>query len=89
MYISSYGGKKSKRQLRFDLLSKGVKKDTIDNYFIEHNYSEEQSFLVQFNRYIRGKDLQDRSIRNKAFRYFYGKGFSVSLIESYFKDREI
>lgn len=89
MYVNSYGGRKSKRQLCCDLLTKGLAKDVIDDYFAQNDYSEEQSFSIQFERYIRGKNLQDYSVRNKVFRYFYGKGFSASLIESYLKEREI
>lgn len=82
MYVETYGNRKSKKQIIFDLLRKGISKNTIDAYFEEHEYSEQASLLRQFDKYTRGKDLNDPIIRQKVFRYFYRKGFETSLIQS-------
>ena len=43
--------------------------------------TEQEGFMRQFLRYTRGKDLNDYAVRQKVFRYFYGKGYPSSLIE--------
>jgi regulatory protein len=83
MYVNSYAERKSKKQLQYDLLRKGISKDLIADYMEQHYQSEENCFSKQFLRYTKGKDLSNRDVRQKIFRYFYGKGFSYSLIEEY------
>lgn len=83
MYLQTYSDRKSKRQLICELYRKGISKDIIEEVFSTSAYSEEKGFSKQFQRYVRGKDLEDYATRNKVFRYFYGKGFSTSLIEAY------
>lgn len=82
MYVETYGRKKSKKQMMYELRYKGVRKEHIDAYFEEHEYSEQNSLMRQFDKYIKGKDLEDPLVRQKVFRYFYGKGFDSSLIET-------
>lgn len=85
MYVTAYGDRKSRRQMVYDLLCKGLPKNGIDSYFEENMYSEQTGFDRQFERYTRGKDLTDQTVKQRVFRYFYGKGFSVSMIESALK----
>lgn len=87
MYIGTYSNKKSKKQIVYDLMRKGISKNLIDIYFEENEYSEQQGFEKQFERYVRGKDLGNLAVRQKVFRYFYGKGFAVSMIESALQNR--
>lgn len=87
MYTGSYSSKKSKKQIVYDLMRKGISKSLIDIYFEENEYSEQEGFEKQFERYVRGKDLGDLAIRQKVFRYFYGKGFTVSMIETALRSR--
>lgn len=88
MYVDSYADKKSRKQITFDLIRKGVSKELIDRFFENFEYSEEECFTKQFEHYIRGKNLEDWKVRQKVFRYFYGKGFSASIIEDSLKNRE-
>ncbi len=88
MYVNTYSFNKSKRQLEFNLKQKGIAKNIIDTYFAENDFSERDCFDKQYHRYIRGKNLQDYLTRQKVFQYFYRKGFSSSLIESYMKEFE-
>ena len=85
MYVESYSSKKSKKQITRDLLRKGLSRELINSYFENFEYSEQECFKRQFERYIRGKNLEDWQVRQKVFRYFYGKGFSISLIEDSLK----
>lgn len=90
MYVSSYSTSKSYKQLVIDLRKKGIAKDLIDVYFENNEYSEQKSFVKQYYRYIRGKNLEDYVVRQKVFQHFYRKGFSISLIERYIRgDDEI
>lgn len=86
MYINSYSGKKSKKQLLNELYCRGINRETIEEYFEKNEYSENNSFVNQFEKYIKGKDLQDYLTRQKVFAYFYRKGFSSTLIESYIRN---
>ncbi len=86
IYISTYSLKKSRKQIENELFYKGISRDLIDIYFDENTYSEQCCFEKQFRKYIRSKNMEDYSDRQKVFRYFYGKGFSVSLIEKYIKN---
>ena len=83
MYINTYSNKKSRKQITYDLWKKGIDKSVIEAYFESFSYSEDACFQRQFEKYIKGKDLNDWRIRQKIFRYFYGKGFSTSTIEKY------
>lgn len=82
LYVETYTIRKSKKQLVYDLLRKGISKEAIENYFERFEYSEQECFERQFERYVRGKDLTDRKVCQKVFRYFLGKGFSISIIEN-------
>ena len=84
MYIPSHINKKSRKQIISALMNKGIDKGLIDDFFEEYEDAEEyerECFMRQFNRYTGGKDLHDADVRHKVFRYFYGKGFSSSLIK--------
>ena len=82
MYVEAYGRKKSKKQMMYELQRKGVCKEHIDTYFEEHEYLEKNGLMRQFDKYTKGKDLKDPLVRQKVYRYFYGKGFETSLIEA-------
>lgn len=85
MYVDTYSGKKSRKQIVYDLIRKGISKDIIDLHFEESEYSERECFEKQFEKYTKGRDLEDRMVKQKIFRYFYGKGFQISLIEEALK----
>ncbi|MCM1157675.1 MAG: RecX family transcriptional regulator [Bacteroidales bacterium] len=86
MYIASYSQKKSKRQIFYDLQQRGIAKEEVEACFAAGAYSERACLEKQFRRYVRGKDLQDWAVRQKVFRYFYGKGFQSTLIEEALKE---
>ncbi|MBQ4057419.1 MAG: regulatory protein RecX [Lachnospiraceae bacterium] len=86
MYVESYSGQKSKKQLVYDLYRKGISKAIVEEFFEVNDYSEQNCFEKQFQRYVRGKNPHDYRDRQKIFRYFYNKGFSTALIERYIKE---
>lgn len=85
MYVDSYAERKSRKQILNELYHRGISKQTIENYFELNEYSEKNCFEKQFLKYVKGKNLQDYNVRQKVFRYFYSKGFSIALIEKYIK----
>lgn len=84
-YVNSYASRKSRKQLIYDLSLKGIHKELIDEFFVSHDYSEDDSFMIQFNKYSSGKNLEDPVVRQKIFRHFYSKGFAYSTIEKAFQ----
>ncbi len=88
LYISSYAERKSKKQIMRNLYGKGIAKEIVETCFDESAYSEQYCFSKQFEKYVQGKNLQDYATKQKVFRYFYGKGFSSSLITAYMKRSE-
>lgn len=81
LYIQTYSLKKSRKQMVIDLKRKGVSSEDLNIYFETNIYSDENSFQYQFNKYIKDKDLTDSKVRQKVFRYFYGKGYPSNMIE--------
>lgn len=88
MYVNTYSRKKSRKQLRYGLIQKGISKELIDDFFENNDYAEEDCFNMQFECYIKNKNLSDPLIRQKVFRYFYGKGFTSAMICSQLKEQE-
>jgi len=85
MYVETYSKNKSKKQIQFELQKKKLPKTLIEEYIPQTDDFEQECFKKQFEHYIRGKNLKDWKIRQKVFRYFYGKGFSYDLIEEYIR----
>lgn len=81
MYVNTYISKRSCKQISYELAGKGICKEVIEEYMHNSDISEQDGFMGQFIRYTRGKDLTDHTVRQKVFRYFYGKGYSTTLIE--------
>ena len=81
MYVETSAHKKSRRQMEYELLRRGVDKESIQGFFDEYEFSEQECLLRQFEKYTKGKNLQDPVVRQKVFRYFYSKGFDVSVLE--------
>ena len=85
MYIEDHSARDSRQKMLYDLMVKGVDKAIVETYFFKHeNDLEAESFRKCFERYTQGKDLKDPAVRQKVFRYMYGKGYSIGLIENGF-----
>lgn len=87
-YVETYANKKSRKQLCYDLMAKGIARDQIQYYFASTEYSEEESLRRQFQHYAKGRDLENPQVRRKVFCYLYSKGFSVSLIENVLREKQ-
>lgn len=87
MYVETYSKSRSKKQIRYDLQRKKLSQNLIDECMSQMDDFDEECLKKQFVRYTRGKDLKDWKVRQKIFRYFYGKGFSHDLIEECIKTK--
>ena len=81
MFVDNYSGRKSKRQIISALIAKGIDRQLIFDFFEQNEYSDDECFKKHYDKYIKGKDLNDMKTRQKVFRYFYSKGYAVSVIE--------
>lgn len=82
MYVNCYNRNKSRRQMEIALISKGIDRQLISDYFERNEHSDQECFVQQYNKYVKGKDISDPVIRNKVFRHFYSKGFSTEMINN-------
>lgn len=80
-FISSYSSSKSKRKLKYDLLSKGIDEEIIDQK-LESLVDDEEERALLLNlaqKYIKGK-LLDQKTKQKFYNHFAGKGFDFPMI---------
>ncbi|MBE7073934.1 MAG: regulatory protein RecX [Clostridiales bacterium] len=80
-YIHSYKHQKSKRKLKYDLLSKGAKEDIIDCKLDEilDEESEDEKCLRVADKYLRNKEF-DLKTKQKFYNHMAGKGFEFGQI---------
>lgn len=79
-YISSYPSK-SRRKLKFDLLSKGIKEEIIDEKlrFLTNDEEESEKCLKYGEKYMKNKPI-DIKTKQKFYNHLVGKGFSYEDI---------
>ena len=80
-YIRTYGGKKGRKKIRFELLSKGVECSIIDEK-LEELVDEDEEFescKSLLRKYMKNKTY-DLKNKQKAVAHLVGKGFSFNMI---------
>ncbi|NCB91262.1 MAG: regulatory protein RecX [Clostridia bacterium] len=85
-YMNTYAGRKSRRQMEFDLEKKGVSKDLIKAYGESHDEFEDETSLIRKlleKRCRNPKDADDKEKR-KHYGYLLRKGFKSSEIQQVF-----
>lgn len=87
-YLETYAGRKSRAQLIRELSLKGISRDVVCGHLDRMEYDDTEGLGRQLKRYLRGKDPADRAVRERTFRYLYGKGYSVSDIHQAFRNYE-
>lgn len=70
-----------------ELSGKGISREQALEQMERMDLDDAKSLGSQMDRYLRGKDFSDRSVRAKAFRYLYGKGYSAFDIQQAFSER--
>ena len=80
-YIKTYKDKKGKIKLKFDLLSKGVAADVIEEALQEFVDGDEQYAACEklLKKYVKNKP-QDIKLKSKAYAHLFSKGFSGDII---------
>lgn len=80
-YISSYINSKSKRKLKYDLLSKGIEESVIDEKLKELvNDEQESDNLANLAlKYMKNKEF-DIKTKQKFYNHFAGKGYDYGMI---------
>ena len=80
-FISSYKNVKSKRKLLYDLMSKGVDKELIEEKLNEmtNEEDEKEKCVILAEKYMKNKEL-DIKTKQKLFNHLAGKGFDYSSI---------
>ena len=90
-YISYHGKKRSRKELRYKLLSKGVESDVIAEAF--ENYepeSEREALRSVLRKRLKGKNLSeaDGKEKNKIIAYLAGKGYPLPAIKQIMREQE-
>ncbi len=80
-YIKTYKNKKGKIKLKFDLLSKGVSNQIIEEALEEFVEDDEQQQACEslLKKYIKNKKA-DPKLKSKAYAHLFSKGFSGEII---------
>lgn len=87
-YLETYAGRRSRAQLIRELSVKGISRDMVCAHLDCMEYDDAEGLGRQMKRYLRGKDPADRAVRERTFRYLYGKGYSASDIQQAFRNYE-
>lgn len=80
-YVESHGKRKSIRQLRMELIGKGVEREIIDNALENAGDQEAETLVKLVAKRCKNADLSDEKEWNKQLRYFIGKGFSFDEVK--------
>ena len=88
-YVRTYLRRKGKKLLRYELLSKGVEANIIEEVLEEiFDENEEISSCREvFRKYTRNKEL-DLKMKQKTYAYLAGKGFGSSVISRVMREVE-
>ncbi len=80
-YISTYLACKSKKKLKYDLLSKGIKEDIIEEKLSQlFDEEEEKEKLFRLaKRYMSGKEFELKT-KQKFYNHFVSKGYDYGLV---------
>ena len=80
-YLNYKGKSKSLRQIKMELISKGIDSDIIENLLTDEKSDEEALKNLIKKKIKNPEDMDDNKIR-KIYAYLYRKGFNTELISS-------
>ena len=86
-YLHSRRTKKSFRQIRADLMRKGIPRDILDRVFEEDEGQNSRDLQQLFERYIRRFPDFDRDATRRTYAHFARKGYSHDLISRLIRAR--
>lgn len=79
-YVRSYGGKKSRRQLVYELQQKGVPKDYIEETFSSQEVDDVENARQLLRRRMKGKNEISYEEKGRLSAYLGRKGYSYEVI---------
>lgn len=79
-FISTYSSSKSKRKMKYDLMSKGIKENIIESKLESVDKEDEREKCVKFaEKYIKNREI-DLKTKQKLYNHLAGKGFDYDEI---------
>lgn len=91
-YISYHKGNRSRKELRYKLLNKGIEADVLAVALEEYETEDEREALIRLIRKrLHGRSLTelDYNERNKLTAYLARKGFSLPAIRRVMQEQEL
>ena len=85
-YINYRSKAKSTRQIKMELISKGIDNDIIDGLLVDNNISDEEALYNLLKKKIKNPEEMNEEKIKKLYSYLYRKGFSTELIHSGIND---
>lgn len=87
-YIYEKQSQKSKKQLVFDLIRKGIPKEVIQTVLEQTEIDDSTALETLIRKKLKGLDLNSKPDLSKVYSYLFRKGFTHSEIMSAFKKFE-
>lgn len=90
-YISFHKDTRSKKELQYKLIQKGVPQETISEAFFSYNKEDEDTALRrQLRKRLRGKRLSGMEFqeKNKLISYLARKGYALPAIRRILQEQE-
>ncbi len=90
-YLSFHKGVRSKKELRYKLMERGVPPEVIAEAFTEYEPGDEEEALqTQLRKRLRGKKLAEMDFpeKNKVVSYLARKGYHLSSIKRLMREWE-
>ena len=84
-YLNYRGKSKSLRQVKMELVSKGIDEAIIENLFTDE-LSDEEALEKLIVKKLKNKDETDEAQIRKVYAYLYRKGFNPELISAKLRD---
>jgi regulatory protein len=82
-YTAAAARKKGGRLIRMELRAKGISDEDADGALDElDEESQAQAAAQILGKYLRGKDSEDKSVLQKAYRHLMSKGFEYEIAKS-------
>lgn len=89
-YVSTYDQKKSRRQIEYDLMQKGIAKERIHAFYetqsSDETVDEKDLIFAQLEKRCRNPESVDEKEVRKYYNYFARKGFNGSDIRKAFDE---
>lgn len=85
-YVGFYLDKKSKRQIKFELMQKGVNSELVDNVVQKLNDESEMKVCLKYaEKFIKNRNI-DKKTKQKFYNHLAGKGFDFAVISKVWEE---